>query len=487
MQLIFGRQISRRSPAERSSGDRAEKLELHWAWLGVFILALALCGGSSRPDAIQSVLLQPIAALLLIPSIVNVRSRDLKRGKALCIFFATLSVWMALQLVPLPPGLWSRLPSRDVISEIDKFAGIDGIWRPISLTPFRGLDSLLGMIVPISALLLALAMRCSSRLLLISIVAIGLINAAFGMLQVVGGAQSMFYHYAYTLKGVPAGIFANENHSSVFSAIVLLIVTRLALDQRNERFPSWMRFLLAPSFILILLSALLTGSRAGFAATLAALGTSLVMIWLAKAPSLTAQNRKVNVPIWRRPVGITLGSCVIAIFLIMIVLLWFERIPAIDEFVKRGSFEDIRWSFFPIVITMASEYWFVGTGFGSFDAVYHLYEPTALLFPVYLNQAHNDWLQVVVEGGLPSIIIFVGILMWIIRAVLLSGGRTRLGRERLIFWVVSLAIIGVASFVDYPLRTPAFQVAAVWLLLCLSADRDEGTGGSQAREPRLSP
>ena len=31
-------------------------------------------------------------------------------------------------------------------------------------------------------------------------------------------------------------------------------------------------------------------------------------------------------------------------------------------------------------------------------------------------------------------------------------------------------IVGAASFIDYPLRTPLFQLVAVWLLLALSRD-----------------
>lgn len=469
--MTHGRKIIRRHSVSAISDTWAPKPELHWAWAGAFILALALLGGSSRPDPMQIVLLQPIAALVLIPAIGCLCARDLERGRALCIFFASLSAWMTIQLVHLPPTFSAELPSRAIIAEIDKLAGIGGAWRPISMAPFRGLNSLFGLIVPVSALLLALAMRWPPRTLLFSIAGIGLIDAVFGLLQVAGGAGSVFYQYAFSGSGVPVGIFANENHSAIFSAIVLLILTRLALEAPAEKEPSWVRLSFAPAFVLILLSVLITGSRAGFIAALAALFASSCMIWPAMRRSLAAEGRKQRKSIWRSPAGLALGGSAMAILLVVLAFIWFERTPAVDDILERSSFEDLRWSLLPILISMASEHWLVGTGFGSFDAVYRMYEPTALLLPAYVNHAHNDWLQLVIEGGLPSMIIFSGLLVWIMWAVALAGRGTPLRRERLIFWVAALAIIATASFVDYPLRTPLFQAVGVWLLICLSSDR----------------
>ncbi|AUX69638.1 hypothetical protein CHX26_09150 [Porphyrobacter sp. HT-58-2] len=471
LKLTNGRKIIRRLSVSAISDTWASKRESHWVWVGAFIVALALLGGSSRPDPVQNALLQPIAALLLIPAIVKLRGRDLERGRALCIFLASLLVWMTIQLLPLPSGFWVELPSMPVIDEIDQLAGIEDAWRPMSVAPFRGLNSLFGLIIPLSALLLALTMRWPSRLLLFAIVAIGLIDALFGMLQVVGGAGSVFYQYAFSGSGVPVGIFANENHSAVFSAIVLLILTRLALEAPAQKDPPWVRLSFAPAFILILLSVLITGSRAGFIAALAALVASSCMIWPAMRRSLMAEGQKQHRPIWRSPAGLALGGCAMAILLVVLAFIWFERTPAMDDILEHSSFEDLRWSLLPILTSMASEHWLVGTGFGSFDAVYRSYEPTALLLPAYVNHAHNDWLQLIIEGGLPSMIIFSGLLVWIMWAVALAGRGTPLRRERLIFWLAALAIIAAASFVDYPLRTPLFQAVGVWLLICLSSDR----------------
>ena len=113
--------------------------------------------------------------------------------------------------------------------------------------------------------------------------------------------------------------------------------------------------------------------------------------------------------------------------------------------------------------------WALGVGFGSFEQVYHIYEPSELLMPSYVNQAHNDWAQFTIEGGVLAGLLLTGLLVWMVRAIgTMLLHRTR--RVDAIFWMSIFAIVAAASLVDYPLRTPLFQLVTVWLLLALSRD-----------------
>lgn len=469
--LTGKRQIIRRQSTQGLSEVWALRPDHHWLWLCFFVLMVALLGGSSRFDPVQSALLQPLAVLLLIPSLGYLRSSDLERGRFLCIFLLLVLVWMIIQLVPLPLSFWGSLPKRDAISEIDQLSGFESIWRPISLAPFRGLSSIFGLVVPVAALLLALAMKWPPRLLLFAIVGIGLVDATFGLLQVIGGPRSIFYMYSFSSTGAPAGIFANENHSAVFSAIVLLVLTRLAVETREHNDPPWVRLFFAPSFLVIFLAVLVTGSRAGFVAVIGVLLASILMVWPEVRRSWVGRIGAVTRHGWRNPARIALAGCVAAIMLVLLAFVWFERTVAVEDILVRSSFEDLRWSFLPILNEMASDQWLFGTGFGSFEAVYRFYEPTALLLPAYVNHAHNDWLQLAIEGGLPAIILLVSFLVWVIRGVVLASRGNPLRFERLVFWVTCIVIIAAASIVDYPLRTPLFQVGLIWLLISLSSDR----------------
>lgn len=464
------RPIIRRHLVASPSSNLSPRPNLYWLWFGVFALTVALLGGSSRPDAVQAALLRPIAAMLLIPAFLWLQPMDLRRGKLVLLLLATLLVWMIAQLVPLPPSVWHTLPGRQTIAEIDQLVGLRDNWRPISFAPFRGLNSAFGLLIPLVALLLAIAMRISERMLLFAILAIGLIDAAFGLLQVIGGPKSPLYMFSFTNRGAPTGIFANENHSAVFSAIVLLVVTRLALESRSHNDPSWMRLSYSPAFIVILLSALITGSRAGFAATVAALLGSAVMALTVIQGAAHGRGRSREKPVWRDPRVLTLASCAISIILMVVVFLWRERSPAVSDIMNRDSFEDLRWSLWPILHDMAADHWLVGTGFGSFDAVYHIYEPAELLKPAYLNHAHNDWAQLSIEGGFPGVLLLLVLLGWIGRCVFVIGRTGRSRREQVIFWTTCIVVLAAAEIVDYPLRTPVFQASVVWLLICLSFD-----------------
>lgn len=448
-------------------------------WVGVFIIALALLGGSSRADPIQNAILRPIAALLLIPALYRLRAADIASIRAMIVLGSVMLGWMILQLVPLPPALWQSLPGRESIARLDQLAGIEGVWRPLSLAPFRGLDAALGMVVPVAALLLALSARLKAQAILLAITAMGLINAAFGILQVIGGPKSPFYLFALTSRGAPAGIFANENHSAVFSSIVLLVIARLAISGPAGNLPKWVRLSLAPASLFVLLAVLISGSRAGLATTVLALGAGGLMLWFGLRAGGTPSSRKGSSAGTDRRFGIALlAGGATAVVAVVAAFLLLDRAPAAGDLLTSKSFEDLRWSLWPVLTEMMRDHWLLGTGFGSFDAVYRIYEPTALLLPLYVNHAHNDWAQLVIEGGLPAAICLLGMLGWVSARIWRIARRTRGSGALVVFWTAWLAIMMAASAVDYPLRTPIFQAVSVWLMLCLAFDSMASKAGA---------
>lgn len=441
-----------------------------WIWFGIFVGILIATGGSSRPDPIQNVILGPVSALLLIPALYNVRSAYFARVRIPALLLLALTAWMVIQLVPLPPRIWQSLPVRDSIAELDNTLGLDTIWRPISLTPFRGVGSLLGVIVPVASLLIVLSMKIRTFTLLIAILAIGVLNSTLGLLQVIGGENSPLYFYAFGGGGSSPGLFANENHSAVFSSIMLLVIARLAIHARGLKIPRWIKIGLAPAYVLILFSVLVTGSRAGFSAALLAIVSSGLMVMLTRHYEGAVKHCGVE---RLGHLRLIFFAFFVAVLFIIFAFLWSERAPAVRDILKQGTFEDVRWSIWPVLSEMANVHWGVGTGFGSFDSVYHVYEPTELLFPTYLNHAHNDWVQLAIEGGAPAILLLLCLLGWIFKALVRVITNQKAKFSLFIFWAACVAIIAAASVVDYPLRTPVFQALAVWLLVCLALDGED--------------
>jgi O-antigen ligase len=99
--------------------------------------------------------------------------------------------------------------------------------------------------------------------------------------------------------------------------------------------------------------------------------------------------------------------------------------------------------------------------------MFRIYEPLELLKRTYFNHAHNDFLEILLDGGLPALLLLLGSLGWYIwasirawRADPVYYGLGRLGSGMIL-------LILVASVFDYPARTPIFMaiivIAAIWL------------------------
>ena len=113
-------------------------------------------------------------------------------------------------------------------------------------------------------------------------------------------------------------------------------------------------------------------------------------------------------------------------------------------------------------------YFPAGSGFGGFDTIFRVHEPYALLKPTYFNHAHNDWLEILLDGGLPAALLLVVALGWWLRASIRvwrasADSNMLLGRAG----SAALLLILIASAVDYPARTPMMMamivLASLWL------------------------
>jgi len=353
-----------------------------WVGLALFALIIALLGGSSRFDIGQLVPLRALSALFVIPALYTLTFAKLRSGAMVCTLLGLMAAWMAVQLVPLPPALHRALYPDSLLLELDALIGLEGSWRPISWVPTRGWNALAAMIVPVAAALLVLGLRVPGRALLMVLVAIGLADATVGIAQIIsGGADGL---YLYSVRGpTNDGLFANPNHSVVFSALTMLIALCLGLEGAIQNGPQWMRIACAVTFILCLISMLISGSRMGFALALAVTFVSAAMAYTAigagrvHAAETNGKTRKLHKPrgVWAITIsprmGLALGAlgagAVIATFVGL------ERAPGYETFFTESAFEGLRWRLTPILQSMIADHGVLGIGFGAFEEVYHIY------------------------------------------------------------------------------------------------------------------
>jgi hypothetical protein len=459
-----------KGPSHRSA-SRRQKIQPSKRWIFLTLLAslAAFFGGASRYDAIQIVPLRALSALFLIPAIYYLTREDLRREAVLVSLFGLFVILVGLQLIPLPPEIWHALPGREAIEQLDGLLGNAELWRPLSMAPLRTWNAFGSLVLPAAGLLLAIALRATTRDLLQIIAGLGILNAALGLLQVISGRSSLLYFYELTNWGSAVGIFANENHSAVFAACSLLVVARLGLEERMQRSARWLSIFYPASFFFIVLIALVSGSRAGFVACLGAALISAVMIGI--SPRRRSANPTSDQPSrWYEQCPYLIAVLpLLVLAMTVIAFVTLGRAPAFSDILARDSFADLRWSILPVTSEMLSTHWLVGSGYGSFEQVYQIYEPPNLLMPRYVNQAHNDWLQLFIEGGFLAGVLLAGLAAWVVKSITrISNGRA--APVSGLFWISIFGIIGAASLVDYPLRTPIFQLVLIWLLLALSRD-----------------
>ena len=120
---------------------------------------------------------------------------------------------------------------------------------------------------------------------------------------------------------------------------------------------------------------------------------------------------------------------------------------------------------------------------GSFRSVYQLYEDPARVTDTYVIHAHNDYVELALETGVPGIFLLVLFLAWwgraSWRAWRLDGGAYARAAS-----IASGAIL-VHSLVDFPLRTAAIStVFAMCLALLVQRTQAPARAPSDLRETR---
>jgi hypothetical protein len=100
----------------------------------------------------------------------------------------------------------------------------------------------------------------------------------------------------------------------------------------------------------------------------------------------------------------------------------------------------------------------LGSGYGTFDIVYPAAETDAAVSTYFVNHAHNEPLELALEGGIPAIVAMVAYL-----ALVAWRLPTARQSQANLAALCGIAFIVVHSLVDYPLRTSAMVAVFAFL------------------------
>jgi len=457
---------TRSSGARRADHHRTDSTR--FAVLAVFIVMVFALGGGARDDLQSLLLLRPAAVGFAAWAVWIAAPGDLKAVRVPLLLLLALALLIALQLVPLPPEVWRALPGREAIARRDALVGIGEVWRPLSLSPSKSWNSLVSLVVPVAALLLAAVQTGTARVRIVEVVLmVAAASAVLGLAQLLGPAGGPLYFYTITNEASAVGLFANRNHQATFLAATFpLLGWYFLFAVRSELLLSrlWLSCIAGGAGLWALVIAL-SGSRSG----LALFGVALLVVFFQFRMALKRgrfARQRGALPFTSPKARIALWAGLAAA---VVVTVWVvPQLPAFQRFGAEAYAADIRFSAAPTIFAMARDAFPAGFGFGAFEHVYKVYEPDALLADSYLNQAHNDFLQLAVESGLAGLVLLVLVLLFLagrLRALLPWLRRADADAWLALTALGSLAILAAASAVDYPLRTPSQMVFAMMLVV----------------------
>jgi O-antigen ligase len=122
-----------------------------------------------------------------------------------------------------------------------------------------------------------------------------------------------------------------------------------------------------------------------------------------------------------------------------------------------------RYTTFTTSFEAVKDHFPFGSGVGTFQPIYRLYEDSDRVTTTYINHVHSDWIEIVLETGLFGVAVLLLFLVW-------------WGRRMIAIWrapepdyfaraaTIASAAILAHSLVDYPLRTVA--IGAIFAICC---------------------
>jgi O-antigen ligase len=432
------------------------------------VCSLLLGGGTEGgylSDAILELLAIP-ALLLVVSSLIDAlrRSPHVPRSTncALMLCFA-IALLPLVQLVPLPPWIWTKLPGRETVVAIFGLVGGQGTWMPISVSPNATWQSLLSLVAPMAIFLGAVQLGYRERRWLsLVVISIGIISAFLGLIQLAQGPASSLVSFYATTNAM--GFFANRNDFAALLYMVLLFAAAWAIDTGFKTM-SWEHARRAVSIVMLTaaLSALIvliateamTRSRAGLVLTIVAVAGMFAM----------ASGERRNVSTTIGPRKLLIGATTVAVLLVSQFALY--RIQ--DRFAD-DPMQDARITFARNTLNAAVDFMPFGAGVGTFAPVYAAFEaPSDMVGNFSINHAHNDFLEVWLETG------FFGVALFAVFAIVLGIRTVELWwrppdkaneLDRLLMRAATLALplLIAHSFVEYPLRTGALM--AIFAFSC---------------------
>jgi tetratricopeptide (TPR) repeat protein len=334
-------------------------------------------------------------AITIVAFVLAASTRQGATPLAAAVLLIPLAAMVA-QLIPLPPSALRAL-SPSAAALFDSTLGPIGLWpaaRPLSLDPAETARQVATFVTCLAALAAAARLGSSRRtsdLLLGSIAGSGAIAASLGLGAALVGAGPLLESRI---------TFVNPNHLSAFLDLAALVALGFGLRARGDRRALWLIV-----FALCGAGVFLTLSRGGIGAFF--VGAAVFSaLYLRKARLERGADY-----------GRFAAILIAAVSVVIVIAAWLALDPIVSELkTVKGVAGERKLELLPIAVHIVRDFPLFGVGRGAFGLVFPSYKVDAA--SVTFTHLENEWLQPVVELGLPAGLLLVAALGWIwIRAV----------------------------------------------------------------------
>ena len=224
----------------------------------------------------------------------------------------------------------------------------------------------------------------------------------------------------------------------------------------------------------------MTASRGGIVSLVAEIFFLMIVTAIWRKPSERRRKRKHRFRQVLSRVGMT-GALLVGLFL-GVVLLGGEF--SINRFIDSVNTDDPttgRSHFWAVTLDIIKAHPYVGTGLGAYGVIYTRYDTRNGLYR--LEQAHNDYLQVLSDGGIIGAVLalsFVALLFW--KAISRARSRDDFRRGLALAAMSGCFAVLVHSFFDFTLHTTSN--ALLFLVLAALATLNGRVEDAPARRKR---
>ncbi|MGE0421758.1 MAG: O-antigen ligase family protein [Reyranellaceae bacterium] len=407
---------------------------------------------------------------------------------AFALVFGALIAWYWFQLSPASAGL-----AHPDWAEAARALG-ETLPGAIALDPGVGAQQAMKLLAYGGVFFLAFVLcrdRQRARWAFIALAVAGLAYAAYGLFAMFAGYKTIIGLVPSSYSRSVTSTFINRNSYATYGGLCVIIAMGPLLSElrhvlrsgaspiailrtvSEEATPVF--YISALAVATGVMAVILTGSRGGVASML--LGFLVFGLGMLVVRDLSL-----------RAFLALIGTGALCVGAAMVISGGF-----LVERLSDGMEHDARWVLFEVGRQVAGERPFAGHGLGGFAPAFNGALHSSPGFDAYVDFAHNTYLELAVDGGIPALLIslaLAGMAVGICITGLFSRAR---GTSFAIAAIAGAALVAGHSMVDFSLQMPAVAVTFMLMMGVASAlslawvrVRRAATIGEEARAPETS-